>query len=292
MALGFALSYQDSDQGSVRFENTAGRFRPFLGFSLGDQSSLRLQYTYEDVDMKVPTATTDPAQVTGSIINTEGARGRLTNSSIGYIYTFDSRIGGLNPDAGFLLEFGQDFAGPGSDVEMVRSTARAVAQTKVFNGDVTLRATLEGGAIHAQNDDTRVHHRFALGSRQFRGFDPFGLGPREISTADDGATVNDGLGGKFYAVARFEAEFPLGLPEEYGISGGVFYDVGSLWGTDGTPTTGNTLLYDDFTLRQTVGISLFWDTPIGPLQFNWSRAVSKQAFDQDQTFNLTIRTEF
>ena len=292
VALGFNLSYQDSDSGTVRFENTTARFQPFLGFSLGEQSSLRLQYTYEDVDMKVLTAVGDPAQVTGSIINAEGARGRLANSSIGYTYSFDSRIGGLNPDAGFLLEFGQDLSGPGSDVEMIRSTARAVAQTKVLNGDVTLRATLEGGAIYSQNDDTRVHHRFALGNRQFRGFEPFGMGPREVSTADDGATVNDGLGGKFYAVARFEAEFPLGLPEEYGISGGVFYDLGSLWGVDGTPAAGNSLLYDDFTLRQTVGVSLFWDTPIGPLQFNWSRAVSKEAFDKEQTFNLTIRTDF
>ena len=41
--------------------------------------------------------------------------------------------------------------------------------------------------------------------------------------------VNDALGGKFFATAQFEAEFPLGLPEEYGIRGGVFYDVGNLW---------------------------------------------------------------
>ena len=31
-------------------------------------------------------------------------------------------------------------------------------------------------------------------------------------------------------MARFEAEFPLGLPEEYGILGGAFLDVGSVWG--------------------------------------------------------------
>ncbi|UZD91939.1 outer membrane protein assembly factor BamA [Cognatishimia activa] len=287
VALGFALSYQDSNQSSVRYTNTTGQFQPFLGFSLGDQSRLQVRYTYSDVDMVVPTA----SAVAGSIIDTEAARGRLNSSEVGYTYTYDSRIGGLNPDASILLEFGQDFAGPGSDVEYVKTTARAVAQTKVLNGDVTLRASLEGGAIYAPDNNTRVHQRFALGSRQFRGFEPFGIGPREVSLGDGGTTVNDGLGGKFFAVARFEAEFPLGLPEEYGISGGVFYDVGSLWGTDGAAGAG-TLLYDDFTARQTVGVSIFWDTPIGPLQFNWSKALDKQTFDRDQSFNLTIRTEF
>ena len=40
---------------------------------------------------------------------------------------------------------------------------------------------------------------------------------------------NDALGGETFAVVRFEAEFPLGLPDEYGLSGGLFYDVGNLW---------------------------------------------------------------
>jgi outer membrane protein assembly factor BamA len=37
-----------------------------------------------------------------------------------------------------------------------------------------------------------------------------------------------------FAVARFEADFPLGLPEEYGITGGAFLDVGSVWSLDNT----------------------------------------------------------
>lgn len=287
VSLGFGLSYQDSNQSEVRFTNTTGQFQPFMGFALGEKSRLQLRYTYSDIDMVVPSG----SEVAGSIIDAEAARGRLTSSELGYSYSYDTRIGGLNPDAGMLFEIGQDFAGPGSDVEYVKTTARAVAQTKVFNGDVTLRATLEGGAVYAPDDNTRIHQRFALSSRQFRGFDPYGMGPREVSLGDSGATVNDGLGGKFFAVARLEAEFPLGLPEEYGISGGVFYDVGSLWGADGTAGAG-TLLYNDFTPRQTVGISVFWDTPIGPLQFNWSKALDKQEFDQEQTFNLTLRTEF
>jgi len=96
-----------------------------------------------------------------------------------------------------------------------------------------------------------------------------------------------------YAVAKFEAEFPLGLPEEYGIRGGVFYDIGSVWGLDDSLAVGaNGILYDDFSLRQVVGLSVFWTTPIGPLRFNFTKALEKEDRDDEQTFNVSISTRF
>ena len=77
--------------------------------------------------------------------------------------------------------------------------------------------------------NSRVTDRFFLSTTQLRGFEYRGLGPRDLGAANE-----DALGGNYYAVARFEADFPLGIPEEYGISGGVFLDVGSLWGLDNT----------------------------------------------------------
>lgn len=282
VAVGFSASYRDLTFSQVRYENTVGQIQPFMSFATGENSRLQLRYTYESVDMSI--AATDV--IAGSLLDAEATRGEEASSSIGYTYTYDTRIGGLNPDAGFLLEFGQDYAGAGGDIEYLRTTAKAVAQTKVFNGDVTLRASLEGGLLYTPNNDSRANHRFALGGSQMRGFEPYGIGPRE-----QGVGIDEGLGGKYFAVARFEAEFPLGLPEEYGISGGVFYDVGSLWGVDGTAGAGS-LLYNDASLRHVVGVSLFWETPIGPLQFNFSKALQKEAFDREQNFNLTIRTEF
>ena len=93
-----------------------------------------------------------------------------------------------------------------------------------------------------------------------------------------------------YAVARLEADFPLGLPEEYGISGGVFLDVGSVWGLD--DTAGTAVVDDSMNLRSTVGFAVFWDTPIGPLRFNFTNALQKETYDKEQTFDLTISTKF
>ena len=166
---------------------------------------------------------------------------------------------------------------------------RAVAQTKVFSEEVTLRASLEAGALSYSSGNSRVTDRFLVGPNQLRGFDYGGIGPREL----DG-DADDPLGGEYFAVARFEAEFPIGLPDEYGISGGVFYDVGSVWGlSDATKSSATgTIVSEDFDARHVVGLSVFWDSAIGPLRLNFSEPLVKKSYDKPRTFNLTVSTQF
>ncbi len=281
LALGFNFLYRDNTFNELRFESTVGSFSPTLAFRLGESSTLTLNYKVANVDYQL-----DPANsLAGSLIDAEAARGDIWSSSLGYSYSYDTRRTGLDPNSGFLIQFGQDFGGLGGDYEFIKTTARAVAQTKVFNEEVTLRATFEGGVLYSPNKDSRLTDRFAISSNQMRGFATYGMGPRERSSA----TNNDPLGGNFFAAARFEAEFPLGLPQEYGMTGGVFYDIGSVWGLDSTSAD---VLYEDFSLRHVIGVSVFWDTPVGPLRFNFAKALKKEEFDEEQSFNLTIRTEF
>jgi outer membrane protein insertion porin family len=184
-----------------------------------------------------------------------------------------------------LLRFGQDFAGLGGDTKYIQTTALALAETRVLNEEVTVRAIFEGGAISSLGDNTsRVTERF-FGNGKIRGFEGNGIGPRDL-----GAANQDALGGNLFAVARFEADFPLGLPEEYGISGGAFLDVGSVWSLDNSAGVGT--VDDSFNPRAAVGLSVFWTTPIGPLRFNFSRALVKEDYDQEQNFDLTISTQF
>ena len=140
------------------------------------------------------------------------------------------------------------------------------------------------------DDPSRVTSRF-FGNSKIRGFESNGIGPRD-RTAEN----QDALGGNLFAVARFEADFPLGLPEEYGIGGGLFLDVGSVWSLDdvagGTIGRGPGNVDDSLHLRSAVGFSVFWDTPLGPLRFNFSKALIKQDYDKEQNFDLTISTKF
>jgi len=49
---------------------------------------------------------------------------------------------------------------------------------------------------------------------------------------------------------------------------------------------------DDFRLRAVIGVSVFWDTQIGPLRFNFSRALVREEFDRERSFDLTVSTRF
>jgi outer membrane protein insertion porin family len=151
---------------------------------------------------------------------------------------------------------------------------------------VSLRATLEGGALNMLSGNSRRIDRFGLNSRQLRGFEGNGVGPRDLT---DAGTAADALGGNYYFAARFETAFPIGLPEEYGITGGLYYDIGSVWGLDNTL---GGVVDDDMHIRQTVGVSIFWDTQIGPLRFNFSHVLDAQEYDRTRSFDFTVEARF
>jgi outer membrane protein insertion porin family len=274
LAFGLNMSYRQTDNDNALYDTTTAVFSPSFTFPISENGRLQLRYAAEYTD--ITDVSTDSA-----LIRLEADQGAQLASLFGYSYSWDNRRSGLDPTSGIVFRFSQDYAGLGGDAEYLKTTALIGAETRVLNEDVTLRATLEGGTLAFSGNPSRVTDRFFMGPRVMRGFEPGGIGPRD-------AVTDDALGGNMFAVARLEADFPLGLPEEYGITGGLFYDVGSLWDLDEATDA----IYTDFSARSVIGFSLFWTTPIGPLRFNWTRAVEKEQFDREQTFDLTISTQF
>lgn len=272
--------YRTSESANSVYDTRNIGFTTGIGFPLGEQSNMDLRLRLSED--KIYNYTGD-----SPIIQAEVDLDALRTVSLGYTYQYDTRITGLNPKGGVLLRFGQDFAGIGGDTKYIQTTALALAETRVFNEEIAVRAIFEGGALTSLGDNTsRVTERY-FGNGKIRGFEPNGIGPRDLD-----ATDQDALGGNLFAVARFEADFPLGLPEEYGITGGAFLDVGSVWSLDNTSGFGGSEVDDSFNPRASVGLSVFWNTPIGPLRFNFSRALVKEDYDKEQNFDLTIQTRF
>ncbi|WP_245853245.1 outer membrane protein assembly factor BamA [Maliponia aquimaris] len=291
LALGLQLTYSETDNQNAVFDTTTGVFRPFLEFPTAERSRVQLRYT---LDYGLITGVGKKAKDIGGVVKAEALEGERIDSSVGYTYIFDTLSTGLDPNTRYRLEFGQDFAGLGGDSTFIKTNVKAVAQTRIMNEEVTLRATLEGGALNYTTGSSRVTDRFFTNPDIMRGFTNGGIGPREVSKKGD--KVDDALGGNFYAVARFEAEFPLGLPEEYGISGGLFYDIGSVWGLDastkGNVGTANRIVSSGFEPRQAIGFSILWESALGPLRLNFSEPLQKNKYDKAQNFNLTISTKF
>lgn len=282
VALGIKLDYSERNSSFNEFDTENLVFRPSLTFPVSENGRLSLRYT-ADVDEML---NRDPI-TNGAVVQNDIDAGRQLSSSLGYEYIYDTRVAGLDPTQGVLFQFSQDFSGLGGDSKFVRTTAKVIGEKKILNEEVTLRATLEGGALAWSEGANRVVDRFAVGPSILRGFEPGGIGPR-----DQSGDADDALGGNYYVAARFEAEFPVGLPEEYGISGGLFYDVGNLWDLSDADLTGGTIVGEGGSFRHVVGVSVFWNTPVGPLQFNVSKALKSEEFDREQNFEVTLRTTF
>ncbi|WP_306114086.1 MULTISPECIES: outer membrane protein assembly factor BamA [unclassified Roseovarius] len=280
VAFGLDFSLIETDSDFSLFDTINGIFRPSLTFPISENGRFEIFYNAEYKEMNDYTGNS-------GILAAEVAQGDTFASALGYTFSYDTRRSGLNPNAGVLLSFGQEFGGLGGDRDYIETTVRAVAQTRVFNEEVTLRAIAEGGALnYLGSQESRFVDRY---SRQIiRGFEPNGIGP--IETQGFGQ-VGEQLGGNFFAALKFEAEFPLGTPEEFGLSGGVFYDIGAIWDADTRNATG-VVTSNGFEDRHVVGFSLFWSSPFGPLRLNFSQALKSEPGDLEQQFDVTVKTDF
>jgi len=293
LALGLSLGLSTTTSSdNARFGTSVLQFSPSLTFPVSVNGRLTVRTSIAQNEITVSDPPADPADDTIAARIRQDA-GRALTTSVGYSYNFDTRRSGLDPDRGFTFRFSQDLAGLGGDRRWLRSTVMTGYERRVLNGDVTLRAEFEAGAVVHRSGDSRINERFVLSSEQFRGFQSYGLGPVAYSTSG----ARNGLGGNFFAVARLEAEFPIGLPQEYNMHGGLFLDVGSVWGMDNpgaicAPGVTVDCVINDRSLRAAAGVSLFWNSPMGPLRFNFATPVVREDYDQFRRFDLTMATRF
>lgn len=208
-----------------------------------------------------------------------------SESKFGISYLYDTRRKGYNPDAGVKIKISQEYSGLGGANKHIKTNALLGGQLELFSGNLTLLGEAEVGRLQSLSGNSSVLDRyFANGS--IKGFEPNGLGPRDIN-----AVNKDALGGNMYSAVRLEANFPIGILEDSGISGGSFFDVGSVWKLDSTAGTSGAV-DDSLSLRSSIGMSLFWKTVIGPLRINYALPMMKKTYDRTRMLDLTISTQF
>jgi outer membrane protein insertion porin family len=49
---------------------------------------------------------------------------------------------------------------------------------------------------------------------------------------------------------------------------------------------------DAATLRASAGLSVFWDSPFGPIRFDFSQILRREEYDQTETFRFSTSTRF
>jgi outer membrane protein insertion porin family len=283
-----------------------------VGFALTEEFRLGLRYAISQREVslasklndciKSPDAQLDPPAVqpddpcykgageAALPIRIELQQGPVLTSQVGYTLTYNTVDDNRNPTKGMNIEFRQDFAGIGGDVNYIRSAVDTRNYYEIMS-DLVGVLHLQGGNLTGWGGkDLRMLDHFQLGPTLVRGFEPGGLGPRDNKS--EGA-----LGGTQYWGASVEVQYPLFfLPKEIGIKAAVFADAGSLWGYEG-PTfwsrTGEKMKFqDDTTVRSSIGAGLIWASPFGPLRIDYAYALSKTNYDRTQEISFGGGTKF
>lgn len=189
-----------------------------------------------------------------------------------------------NPHDGIYATFSTEVAGLGGDAKFVKFTARGnYYRTLSEEMDIIGLVTLGGGHIQGfGSGGLRVFDMFQSTERMIRGFEYGGIGPMDSSTGD-------ALGGTTYFHGTVESQFPIPvLPESFGLKGAVFADAATLFGNklpEADTSTG-------MSWRASVGASLIWASPFGPLRVDYAVPVKKLPSDKVQNFNFGISTRF
>ncbi|MCK1740732.1 outer membrane protein assembly factor BamA [Bradyrhizobium sp. 139] len=248
-------------------------------------------------------------------VRKELANGKTLTSALGYTLTYNTLDNNKNPTDGLLVDFRQDFAGVGGDVSYLKSVVDAKYYAPLVS-DIVGLVRVQGGMLNKIGEDLRMLDHFQMGPNLVRGFAPNGIGPRDLNPFG----TQDALGGTKYWGASLELQMPFWfLPKEVGLKGAVYADAGGLFDYQGPttwsvtnemtttrnsnctastvnpPTAGTCtgLVYDNGNVvRSSVGVGLIWQSPFGPLRFDYAVPLTKGKYDRTQEFRFGGGTSF
>ncbi|NBO18047.1 MAG: outer membrane protein assembly factor BamA, partial [Proteobacteria bacterium] len=257
-------------QSSYVSDNSGIKFR--LGYALQEHLQHTMYYGINQIRItNVPT-------VASAFVR--GQAGNNVNSAVGQTFAYDRRDNRFQPTKGYFLSLNQEVAGLGGNSKYLKHDAKASYYYTIYPKFV-LGFLGTGGAVIGKDANIRINDRFFLGGDDLRGFQNAGVGPRDRRTTD-------ALGGTRYYVGTAEMRFPLGLPEEVGLSGALFTDVGSLWNT---PASGSNV-FDNSAPRVTVGASAMWSSPFGPIRIDVGVPIKKDQQDRKQALRFGFGQRF
>jgi outer membrane protein insertion porin family len=256
---------------------TGGGFR--FGIPLNDELSLQLRYAaYQQEIMLGDNLNCFPASATctpaSAALRQAVAAGPTFVSLVGYTLGYNTLDNNRNPTKGLLVEFKQDVAGAGGDVNFLRSNIDARAYYGVWS-DLIAMFRVQGGHITSWGgQQLRMLDHFFMGPNIVRGFAQSGIGPRDANSA-----TLDALGGTLYWGTTVELQYPLFFaPRDFGMKLALFADAGSLWDYRGILAFGGQTINpvsNDMIIRSSVGAGLIWESPFGPIRFDYAVATTK-----------------
>ena len=208
--------------------------------------------------------------------NLKKQEGSYTDLAFGYGLIYDKRDKGYQPTEGFRSAFTQKIP--------LYSETYTLHNGYVFSSYHTIAEEMVGvfslytKMVSTLSDkDVRVSERLHVPENRLRGFQKGKVGP-----VDDGY-----VGGNYVTTLNVSTNLPQMLPSAQNLDFKVFFDAANIWGVDYSKNINNSN-----SIRSSSGIGVDWFTPIGPLSFSLSQAITSKKTDKLETFRFNLGTTF
>ena len=245
-----------------------------LGFSLGTAFE-----QYENLILKPELSTELESLKTTSAAsaNYKKQEGSYFDTYLNYSLDYDLRNQRFRASDGYRTTFYQELPIISESNEIVNSFGATKYQPLV--SDMVGRLSFSIKAVNAITDnDVRVSKRLFVPQNSLRGFERGKVGPIEN---------NDFIGGNYVSTFNLSSTLPQLLPSFQNTDISIFFDAANIWGVDY-----NSTLDDNQKIRSAAGVALDLMTPIGPLNFSLSQAISKTSTDVTESFRFNLGTTF
>ena len=208
--------------------------------------------------------------------NLKKQEGSYTDLLFDHAITFDKRDQSYQTTEGYRSSFSQ--------IIPVYSQNYAITNGYTFSSYHRLAEEMTGVfSIYTRmvnslsDEDVRVSDRLHIPKNRLRGFEKGKVGPVD----------NGYVGGNYVSTLNLSTNLPKLLPSAQNLDFKIFFDAANLWGVDY-----NSNINNSNSIRSATGVGVDWYTPIGPLSFSLSKAITSKDTDVTEIFRFSLGTTF
>ncbi len=247
-----------------------------LGFSLGTEFE---QFQNLFFSPSVSASIEDLETNTQASDKLKSQTGEYSDIYFNYGLNYDLRNSRFRPSSGNRTIFYQEVPLLSDGNEIINSIVFDQFKKISKNSDMIGKASFYFKAVNSvDSSDVRVSKRANIPYKRLRGFEKGKIGP--IDNADY-------IGGNYVASVNLSTNLPFIAPTLEAVDFSYFIDAANVWGVDY-----NKSLDNSDTIRTSTGLGLNILTPVGPLSFSLSKAITKDSSDKTESFRFNLGTTF
>ena len=268
ISLSYGISFKESDfSKSSSYEIDKYTFSSGLSYEFQNNLYHALTLSYELEDIYV----TDKSTASSTIKDVEGG-------SVKFILENGITYNTLNnlyfPRNGNYLRFSNIIETPSSSKNGYIKNTITYKKYKEFNNDIASFQTMIGNIFSLNDSDILPNDKYSLGGRWLRGFDNYGVGPRDSRTSY--------IGGNNIVATKIDYSRLLFKNDDNPIYFNIFNDIGLVWDNKTSP------IHYDENIRSSAGFGIKFYSFIGPIAFTWGFPIQDESYDIKRMFTFSL----